>query len=418
LLALQLLNLQFGWWHFHAEGSLFRGMPVDQYLGWAVLWGLVPVFGFRRNALPLVVALFFALDLILMPACRPVVELGSKWLIGEFVGLCLVLVPAQLLAFWTFSDTRLDARATLQVFVTGGVFLFLLPEVVFALRPGAGWQPLLAEPAWIRNFELQGLAIPGVLGLSAVQEFAHRGQGTPLPYDPPKRLVISGVYRYIANPMQFSCVLVMIAWGAVLKNPWLALASAVSFFYSVGLATWDEGEDMRVRFGPAWVEFRKNVRPWRFRLRPWHPADRVTACLYVPETCGPCSEVRRWFESHNAIALKVVAAEEHPNRDLQRMTYDPKDGSEVDEGVRAFARGLEHINLAWAFAGACLRLPGVSHVVEILLDASGLGPRTIVRHQGCSTATCPTKILAEEPLASQCTSATSRTAHPKENASP
>jgi hypothetical protein len=55
------------------------------------------------------------------------------------------------------------------------------------------------------------------------------------------------------------------------------------------------------------------------------------------------------------------------------------DGTAVEEGVCAFARGLEHINLGWAFAGACLRLPGISHLVRILLDGSGLGPRVIPR---------------------------------------
>jgi hypothetical protein len=33
LLVLQLLNLRFAWWDFHVEGALFRGMPLDQYLG-------------------------------------------------------------------------------------------------------------------------------------------------------------------------------------------------------------------------------------------------------------------------------------------------------------------------------------------------------------------------------------------------
>jgi hypothetical protein len=75
------------------------------------------------------------------------------------------------------------------------------------------------------------------------------------------------------------------------------------------------------------------------------------------------------------------------------------DGTDVDEGVGAFARGLEHINLGWAFAGACLRLPGIKHLVQILLDGSGLGPRSIRRRSGklplavlgpsCSVRTAP-----------------------------
>ena len=379
LLAVQLLNLHFGWWRFNALGGLFRGMPVDLYLGWAVLWGILPILSFDEAGIAWVSAAFFGIDLILMPACSPAVALSHRWLIGEFVALGLVLVPAQLFARWTINDTHVKARAVLHVLAAGGVFLFLIPEVVFAVRPGHKWDALLFEPAWLRNLELQAIALLGVVGMSAVQEFAQRGNGTPIPYDPPKQLVVSGLYRYISNPMQLSCALVMTAWGCVLRNAWVAAAGIMSFLYSLGLAAWDEGEDMRVRFGKPWEEYRNNVKAWRPRLTPWHAPDRPLARLYVAETCGPCSEVRRWFESHGAVLLHVVAAEDHPTRDLQRITYDPMDGTDVDEGVGAFARGLEHINLGWAFAGACLRLPGIKHLVQILLDGSGLGPRSIPR---------------------------------------
>ena len=88
-------------------------------------------------------------------------------------------------------------------------------------------------------------------------EFAQRGDGTPIPYDPPKQFVVSGLYRYISNPMQLSCALLMTAWGCVLRTPWVAAAGIMSFLYSLGLAAWDEGEDMRVRFGKPWEEYRK-----------------------------------------------------------------------------------------------------------------------------------------------------------------
>ena len=379
LLAVQLLNLHFGWWTFNAFGGLLRGMPVDLYLGWAVLWGILPILSFDETGIAWVSAAFFGIDLLLMPACSPVVVLSHRWLIGELVALGLVLVPAQLFARWTINDTQVNARAVFHVLAAGGVFLFLIPEVLFAVRPGYRWDALLFEPAWLRNLELHGIALLGVVGVSAVQEFAQRGDGTPIPYDPPKRLVVSGLYRYISNPMQFSCVLVMTAWGTVLRNPCLAAVGIMSFLYSLGLAGWDEGEDMRVRFGKPWDEYRNNVKPWKPRLTPWHAPGHPLARLYVAETCGPCSEVRRWFESHGAIWLQVVAAEDHPARDLKRITYDPMDGTDGDEGVGAFARALEHINLGWAFAGVCLRLPGIKHLVQMLLDASGLGPRFIPR---------------------------------------
>src|SRR5215469_8429016 len=67
LLALQLLNLHFGWWTFHAHGGMIRAMPADMLLGWTVLWGAVPMLGLPRAKPWTAVAIFIALDLLLMP---------------------------------------------------------------------------------------------------------------------------------------------------------------------------------------------------------------------------------------------------------------------------------------------------------------------------------------------------------------
>ena len=379
LLVLQVLNLHFGWWRFYAQGGLFRGMPVDLFLGWAVLWGILPLLVLPGSPIWKVVVVFFGIDLLFMPVCWPVVELSRTWLLGELLALLLVLIPAQTFARWTLKDTHLAARSVFHVLMAGGTFLFLLPETIFALRPGLGWSGLFSQTVWVRNVELQCVATLGILGVSAVQEFAQRGGGTPIPYDPPQRLVVSGFYRYISNPMQLSCALVMTAWGLVLRNPWLTMAGPMSFFYSAGLAHWDEGEDMKVRFGESWLRYSDHVRAWQPRWRPRHDSERPLPRLYIAETCGPCSEVREWFEAQGATGLEIVAAEDHPTQDLQRMTYDAMDGCTPETGARAFARGLEHIHFGWAFAGAAMRLPGISHLIQLVLDASGMGPQRIPR---------------------------------------
>jgi len=347
---------------------------------------------FPKTRIDWTAALFLVLDLLAMPLCSPAVVLGHRWLIGEAVALCLVLLPALLLARWTLQDTELKSRVVLQVLVFVGVFLFLIPEIAFALRPGAGWAAFLDTPPTFRNIALQCIALLAIPGVSAVQELELKGGGTPIPYDPPKHLVVSGLYRYIANPMQLSGVLVMTAWGGALRNPWLVAAGAMSFLYRLGIAHWDEGEDMKARFGDSWQTYQRNIPNWIPRLRPWQSAERPRSLLYVAESCGPCTQLRRWFEARGATGLEIVAAEDHPTRDLSRITYDPLDGSDPEEGICGFARGLEHINLGWALAGALLRLPGISHLIQILMDGSGLGPQLIPRRARSSPAlSCPIK---------------------------
>ena len=87
-------------------------MPVDLYLGWAVLWGILPILSFDETGIAWVSAAFFGIDVILMPACSPVAALSHRWRIGEFAALGLVLVPAQLFARCTINDTHLRERGT------------------------------------------------------------------------------------------------------------------------------------------------------------------------------------------------------------------------------------------------------------------------------------------------------------------
>jgi protein-S-isoprenylcysteine O-methyltransferase Ste14 len=381
LLLLQILNQQFVWWQFHATGGLLRGMPVDLYLGWALLWGVLPILVLPRAKIWTVLGVFLALDLAIMPACAPVVELGNHWLIGEVIALVLVLLPAALFARWSLDGTQLMYRSLLWAITASSLLLFFVPEIFFSISGHGSWQAFLYTPVSVRNMELQVLFMLAVPAFSAVQEFAQRGLGTPIPYDPPLRLVASGLHRYLANPMQTSGVMVFTAWAWLLRNPWLILGGITIVIYCVGLAAWHEGEDLNHRLDEPWRRYRANVGNWMPRWQPWHDPQATLPRLYIAESCGQCSQVRRWLEARHPTGVEIVAAEDHPSRALYRMTYDPMDGSTPDEGVAAFARGLEHLNFGWAFAGAMLRLPLIRPLIQVLLDASGLGPQRIERRQ-------------------------------------
>lgn len=373
LLLLQMLNATAGWWTFTDGSAWFSGMPLELYIGWWMAWGLLPQIALRRLPLALSAACMVAMDLIAMPLAAPVVVLGPRWLIGEAVAAVLVLAPALCIARWTFENTHLRLRSWMQILISGGVFLYLLPEIAFAARAGRGWEPLLTMPGWERQIALELIAVLALPGVGAVMEFAERGGGTPIPFDPPVRLVTSGIYRYWANPMAASCAVVLLAWATLLRNGWLLLTPVVAVIYSAGIAEWDEGEDMERRFGAAWLTHRRAVRNWTPRWRPYHAGD--PARLYLAASCGPCSELWRWIVTRRPVGLDILPAESLPQGSIQRMRYEPGDGTASVEGVRAMGRALEHLNLGWAVAGIALRLPLVWQFVQVMMDASGLGPR-------------------------------------------
>lgn len=362
LLAFHLIAIRVGWWRYDAAGGLLLGIPIDLLLAWAWLWGFAATIAFPALPLAAVAAIALVVDAALMPHTRPVIQLGPQWLLGDAAAIGVCLVPGALLARWTRDRRHLAGRAILQVVAFSGLITFIIPAVAIE-GSGGSWTNPLRYPAWQLSLIVQILAVPALLGLSAVQEFVERGGGTPVPFDPPGRLVTSGIYAYVRNPMQLSAVLLLVAGGLVLGNPWISAASVMAHVYAIGLAGWDEDEDLRARFGDAWALYRKGVRAWIPRLRPWRDAAQPPSRLYVAAACDMCQEVGRWFDRHHARHLVVLPAESHPMV-LTRITYEAGDGSPSQRGVAAIARALEHVHVGWALIGCALRVPIVRPLVR------------------------------------------------------
>jgi protein-S-isoprenylcysteine O-methyltransferase Ste14 len=373
LLGLQVLASVFNWWQFKPGGGDLLGLPVDVYLGWLILWGALPAIALPKLPFPWLVGLALGFDLLYMPQAQPLLVLGDSWPLGEALGTVICLVPAQLLARWTAEDRHLGPRVALQVIAFSGLLVGVIPFVA-QQQSGADLRPLLDRPMWQLSLIAQVLAVPAIVGLSAVQEFAIRGGGTPLPFDPPQRLVTKGPYAYIANPMQAAACLVLVALAVVLTSGWLAVAALIDVVYGAGLAGWHEHTRMETRFGADWLAYRRKVRVWWPRWRPYVASENAPDVLYVDTNCGPCAQLGGWLARQHPRGLQIVSAADHPLRDLDRLTFQSATDNREEDGVAALARALESIHLGWAFVGWTLRLPIVRQVVQLLVDAAGGGP--------------------------------------------
>src|SRR3989449_7091774 len=78
-----------------------------------------------------------------------------------------------------------------------GLVLIYLPARLLS------WSGIV-RPAAIEVQQVAGMVI-GVAGAAVavwcIFTFASIGRGTPAPFDPPRRLVIQGPYRFVRNPM-------------------------------------------------------------------------------------------------------------------------------------------------------------------------------------------------------------------------
>lgn len=105
-------------------------------------------------------------------------------------------------------------------------------------------------------------ALGAFVALSCVLAFTFIGKGTPAPFDPPRRLVIRGPYRYVRNPMYLGAALALA--GAALFYRSAALLAFVAVFL---LATHlfvllYEEPTLRRNFGPDYADYCHSVHRW------------------------------------------------------------------------------------------------------------------------------------------------------------
>ena len=105
---------------------------------------------------------------------------------------------------------------------------------------------------------LLGLAI----AFSCIATFVIVGRGTPAPFDPPRRLVTSGPYQFVRNPMYWGAGLALCGAGLFYRS--LALVGyALAFFVVLDqFIRWYEEPTLRRLFGAEYEAYCSRVRRW------------------------------------------------------------------------------------------------------------------------------------------------------------
>ena len=172
------------------------------------------------------------------------------------IGRHIATTLAQTVAMWSF-------------------FLLIAPLTIFTLEHRLGIPSIHFDFPGRRVFAVILFSCFGSLGVWCGVIMAARGLGTPLPSYCPQRLIILGPYRYVRNPMAMSsfiqgfCVAI-----------WLNSALAAAYVFT-GVLIWNflarpwEEADLESRFGEPFLAYRRAVRCWWPRLRPYEPSQAV-----------------------------------------------------------------------------------------------------------------------------------------------
>jgi protein-S-isoprenylcysteine O-methyltransferase Ste14 len=165
---------------------------------------------------------------------------------------------------------REKTRATMATLL----FLVVAPGTVAGLIPWllSGWRmqaPFLGFGGlrWIGG----ALIVAGIPPLlDSFRRFALEGLGTPAPLYPTDRLIVTGLYRHVRNPMYVAVAAVIFGQALLLASvPLLVWGAIVSLGFDLFVRIYEE-PTLRRRYGVQFATYCASVPRWLPRLTPWH----------------------------------------------------------------------------------------------------------------------------------------------------
>lgn len=175
-------------------------------------------------------------------------------------------------------------KTAIQIVVVWSLILFVFPYFIVRLEDKLGvsrfvfpFQKILSVVFFISI---------SFVGLSGAYTMSRIGQGTPLPLDAARNLVIKGVYAFIRNPMAISGVGQGLAVGMFLGSP------LVLIYALLGALIWQfifrplEEDDLLKRFGADYENYCRAVRCWIPRRAAYHTEGTADSSNSIESPSG------------------------------------------------------------------------------------------------------------------------------------
>jgi protein-S-isoprenylcysteine O-methyltransferase Ste14 len=150
----------------------------------------------------------------------------------------------------------------------GGTFGCLLPYLL------GEWHFHRPLPYWAVAQVAGGMLICAGL-VPIVRSFTEfiRADGTPVPVASPPRLVVSGFYRYVRNPIYVGFLAILTGEALLFGSLGLLEYTVVAWCVGAAGVRFYEEPTLARKFGPEYRDYRRAVRAWVPRLHPWTPGD-------------------------------------------------------------------------------------------------------------------------------------------------
>jgi protein-S-isoprenylcysteine O-methyltransferase Ste14 len=150
--------------------------------------------------------------------------------------------------------------------VGSAVFLVIAPGFVAGLVPWwiSHWR-IEAPFFGMQLFRFVGavlLTLGVVVLLDSFLRFALQGIGTPAPVFPTRHLVVSGLYRYVRNPMYVAVEITILGQGLIFGNLWLLAYGGLVFLLFHLFVLFYEEPTLKATYGSEYESFCAQVPRW------------------------------------------------------------------------------------------------------------------------------------------------------------
>jgi protein-S-isoprenylcysteine O-methyltransferase Ste14 len=164
-------------------------------------------------------------------------------------------------------------RGVLLPALASFIFFFLAPGTIAGYLPWliTDWRVEVAFLGWTWLRGVGWVLLAGGLALviECFTRFALQGRGTPAPVYPTERLVVTGLYRHVRNPMYVGVTTCIVGQALVLGSRHLVAYAALVWLIFAAWVLAYEQPTLRKRYGAQYDEYCRNVPAWWPRLRPW-----------------------------------------------------------------------------------------------------------------------------------------------------
>ena len=167
---------------------------------------------------------------------------------------------------------QLVLKAILFALLLAGIGLAVVPYFVLSLDGRAEW-PTISILVFFAG--LFGLLCVAAL-LHCMWGFALHGKGTLAPVDPPKVLVVHGLYRYTRNPMYVADLGVLLSEAVFFSSFGLLIYASLGFLSLHLFVLLYEEPHLKRRFGGLYEEYCRLIPRWTITLRPFPIGNRTT----------------------------------------------------------------------------------------------------------------------------------------------